>query len=1150
WELSVLYEAYLAGRESPLPELAVQYADYAVWQREQLAGEVLDRQLAYWKERLAGAPELLELPTDHPRPAVQTYRGASVPVELSPELLERLQALGRSEGATLYMTLLGAFQVLLSKYSGSEDVVVGSPTAGRTRAEVEELIGFFVNTLVLRTDLSGDPSFRETLRRVREATLGAYAHQELPFEKLVAELQPERSLSHAPLFQVMFTLQNAGGGGGALPGLSVSGVGEVREIAKFDLSLTLSANAQGLRGGLTYSTDLFERGTVARMLGHLERVLEQVAADADVRLSQLDLLGEAERALVLEEWNRTAAGGPANRRVHELFAEQAARTPTAVAVRFEGAELTYAELDAHANRLAHYLRALGVGPEVRVGLCVERSPEMVVSILAVLKAGGAYVPLDPGYPAERLAFMLQDAAVPVLLTHSTLEPRLPAHVARVVLLDVEGSAIAREPAHAPESGVAAQNLAYVIYTSGSTGRPKGAAIPHGGLARYLAWAGAEYGFEMGRGAPVHSSLSFDLTVTSLFVPLLAGEAVVLAPDEGAEALAAVLRSSGPFGFVKITPAHLSLLLEQLAPGEAARATGRFVVGGESLPGEVVARWSEVAPEVLITNEYGPTETVVGCCIHTLRTREATAGAVPIGRPSPGTALYALDGRMSPCPIGVPGELYVGGEQLGRGYLKRPGLTAERFVPDPFSAEPGARMYRTGDLVRWRSDGKLEYLGRLDEQVKIRGFRIELGEIEAALRQAPGVADCTVVVREDETGDRRLVAYVVGEAEAVEADALRDRLRQSLPEYMVPAAFVALERLPLTANGKLDRKALPAPEGDAYARRSYEAPLGEVEAALAEIWAEVLGVDRVGRWDHFFELGGHSLLAIKLIGRMRRAGLHTDVRVLFTTPVLAELALALGGASTEVEVPANRIPEGSGSITPEMLPLVELSQAEVDRIVAGVPGGAANVQDIYPLAPLQEGILFHHLLSQEGDPYLLPNVAEFDTRAGLEQYLAALQAVIDRHDILRTAVAWEGLREPVQVVWRHAPLLVEEVQLDAEAEDAAEQLWGRYNPRQYRMDLTRAPLLQACIAEDRARGRWLLLMLKHHVTGDHESVEVLREEISAHLLGRESQLPAPLPFRGYVAQARLGVSREEHERFFRELLEDVEEPTAPYGLLDV
>ncbi|HEV3049034.1 MAG TPA: condensation domain-containing protein, partial [Longimicrobium sp.] len=481
-ELAALYEAYREGRESPLPELAVQYADYAVWEREQLSGEVLDRQLAYWRERLAGAPELLELPTDHPRPPVQTFRGAAVPVELSLELLVRLQALGRSEGATLYMTLLGAFQVLLSKYAGGADVVVGSPIAGRTRREVEELIGFFVNTLVLRTDLSGDPSFREVLRRAREATLGAYEHQDVPFEKLVAELQPERSLSHAPLFQVMFALQNAGGGGAALAGLEVSGAGAAMEIAKFDLSLELAATPQGLRGALNYSTDLFERGTVERMLDHLARVLEQIAADADVRLSQLELLSEPERALVLEEWNRTEAEYPADGYIHELFEAQAARAPDAVAVEFEGETLSYGALNERANRLAHHLTGVGVGPEVRVGICLERGPEMIVSVLAVLKAGGAYVPLDPAYPAERLAFVMADAAVPVLVTQESLRAALPAgDGVAVVSVDGDGARIAAEGAENPERGVSPDHMAYVIYTSGSTGTPKGVGAEHRGV---------------------------------------------------------------------------------------------------------------------------------------------------------------------------------------------------------------------------------------------------------------------------------------------------------------------------------------------------------------------------------------------------------------------------------------------------------------------------------------------------------------------------------------------------------------------------------------------------------------------------------------------------------------------------------------------
>ncbi|HEX8695142.1 MAG TPA: non-ribosomal peptide synthase/polyketide synthase, partial [Longimicrobium sp.] len=1147
-ELSSLYAAYREGRESPLPELAVQYADYAVWQREQLEGEVLDRQLSYWKEQLSGAPELLELPTDRSRPTVRTYQGATVPVSFSPELLERLQALGRSEGATLYMTLLSAFQVLLSKYGGGEDIVVGSPVAGRTRREVEELIGFFVNTLVLRTDLSGDPSFRETLRRVRDVTLGAYENQEVPFERLVEELKPERSLSHSPVFQVMFTLQNAGGGGGGapLPGLTVGGVGAQLESAKFDLSLTLGATAHGLRGGLNYSTDLFEPGTIERMVGHLERVLEQVASDADVRLSQLELLDEAERALVLEEWNRTAAEFPADRCIHELFEAQAARTPGAVAVAFEGDSLAYRDLNEAANRLAHHLIRRGVGPEVRVGICLERSLEMVIAIVAVLKAGGAYVPLDPGYPPERLAYMLEDSGVAVLLIQERLRGILPASTVPTLAVDAAWDLVARESAENLAPAVTPSNVAYVIYTSGSTGRPKGVMNQHRGVVNRLWWMQAEYGIGAGDVVLQKTPFSFDVSVWEFFWPLQQGATLVMARPDGHRDplyLQEVIERRG-VTTLHFVPSMLQPFVEAVEAGRCG-SLRRVICSGEALPPALVRRfYDRFAGPVVLTNLYGPTEAAVDVSCWACA-REDAADVVPIGRPVWNTRLYVLDAALKPVPVGVPGELYIGGVQVARGYLGRSAMTAERFVPDPFSAQGGARLYRTGDRARWRADGAIEYLGRLDFQVKVRGFRIELGEIEGVLRRSEGVVDCVVMARAD-AGEQRLVAYVVG---GVDAGVLREHLRRELPDYMVPAVYVVLERLPLTANGKLDRKALPAPEGDANARRSYEAPRGEVEAALAEIWAEVLGVGQVGRWDHFFELGGHSLLAIKLIERMRRSGLYTDVRALFTAPVLAELAQAVGRVSSDIEVPANGIPEGCGAITPEMLTLVELSQPEIDRIVGLVPGGAANVQDIYPLAPLQEGIHFHHLLSQEGDPYLTPMVTEFDTRARLEQYLGALQAVIDRHDILRTAVAWEGLREPVQVVWRNAPLPVEEVELEA-GDTPEQQLWRRYNPRHYRMDLTRAPLRRACIAEDRARGRWLLLMLMHHLTSDHESLEVQREEIAAHLLGRESELPAPLPFRNYVAQARLGVSREEHERFFHGMLGDVEEPTAPYGLLDV
>ncbi|HEU4559040.1 MAG TPA: amino acid adenylation domain-containing protein, partial [Longimicrobium sp.] len=824
-ELSTLYTAYRDGGESPLAELAVQYADYAVWQREQLAGEVLDRQLSYWTEQLAGAPELLELPTDHPRPPVQTYRGATVPVEVSLELLERLQALGRSEGATLYMTLLGAFQVLLGKYAGSDDVVVGSPIAGRTRREVEELIGFFVNTLVLRTDFSGDPGFREVLRRVREVTLGAYEHQELPFEKMVAELQPERSLSRSPLFQVMFTLENAeGGGDDDLSGLKVGGAGAAMEIAKFDLSLTLVATPQGLRGGLNYNTDLFERGTIERMLGHLARVLEQVAADADVRLSRLELLGEAERALVLEEWNRTAAEVPADLCIHQLFETQADRTPGAVAVVFEGAELTYAELDARASRLANYLRRRGVGPEVRVGICLERSLELVVSVLAVLKAGGAYVPLDPGYPAERLAYMLADAGASVLLTQDGLRSALPPRPgAQVVSVDGEWAEIATESAERPESGAGSRSLAYVIYTSGSTGRPKGVAVEHGAAAAHLAGFARE--LEIGAADRVlhFASFGFDVAFEQLFLPLLAGAGLVLRgadPWPPAEWPSRV-REAG-VTVANLPPAYWQEV-SATAGGSALPDLRLLIVGADAMPTAAVRRWrTGVESPARLLNAYGPTEAVITATTFPLPGDYPGGYAgpvVPIGRGLPGRTGLVLDGSARPVPVGVPGELYLGGAQVARGYMGRPELTAERFVPDPFSGEPGARLYRTGDRARWRADGMLEYLGRLDVQVKIRGFRIEPGEVEAALRRNPGVTDCVVMAREDVPGDRRLVAYVVG---GVETEALRAHLRQSLPEHMVPGAFVVLERLPLTPNGKLDRKALPAPDL-ASAEETYVAP---------------------------------------------------------------------------------------------------------------------------------------------------------------------------------------------------------------------------------------------------------------------------------------------------------------------------------------
>ncbi|HEV3051742.1 MAG TPA: condensation domain-containing protein, partial [Longimicrobium sp.] len=629
------------------------------------------------------------------------------------------------------------------------------------------------------------------------------------------------------------------------------------------------------------------------------------------------------------------------------------------------------------------------------------------------------------------------------------------------------------------------------------------------------------------------------------LPLTSGGTVRLVDRERVLDVPALVEEIADATLVHAVPALMRQLVQAERETPRLARLRRAFVGGDRVPADLLAEMRDVLPNAETHVLYGPTEGTILASTHLVPEAGMVEGH-PIGRPLGNVRLYVCDVLGSPQPAGVPGELLIGGAGVARGYLGRAGLTAERFVPDSFSGEPGARLYRTGDRVRWSARGELEFLGRTDFQVKVRGFRIELGEIEAVLRQVPGVTDCVVVAREDVPGDRRLVAYVVG---GVEADELREHLRGSLPEYMVPAAFVVLEALPLTPNGKLDRKALPAPEY-ASAEESYVAPRTPVEEVLAGIWAEVLRVERVGVHDNFFALGGHSLLAVTLVERMRRRGVRADIRALFLTPTVAELAAAVEGTGSEVQVPPNRIPAGCRAITPEMLPLVDLTQGEIDRIVAGVPGGAENVQDIYPLAPLQEGILFHHLLTPESDPYLLPQPFAFDSREQLDAYLAALRAAVARHDILRTSVVWEELSEPVQVVWRHAPLSVEEVEVDPAAGDAARHLYERIDPLHQRVDLNRAPLLRARVGREAVAGRWGLLLLLHHMASDHTTADVLRAEMEAHLDGRADQLPAPLPFRNYVAQARLGVSRAEHEAFFRELLGDIDEPTAPFGLREV
>jgi amino acid adenylation domain-containing protein len=893
-EMAALYEAFAAGRPSPLPEPPIQYADFALWQRERLQGERLEESLAWWRERLAGlAP--LEIPADRPRPPVQTYRGARRRLSLSAATAGRLQELGRGEGATPFMVLLALWDVLLFRYSGQTDLAVGSPVANRDRSEIEGVVGFFVNTVVLRTGLAGRPGFRELLGRVRETTLGAYAHGEIPFERLVERLQPERLRDRNPFFQVMCTLQNQPWPELRLGDLRLTPLELDTGIAKFDLTLTWIERAGAFEGVLEHSTDLFDGATAQRLLRHYLALARAALEEPERPVADLPLLGETELRQILVDWNRTAADYPREATVYELFHAQAQRTPDAPAIGLGGGSLTYRELDRRARALASHLRRLGVGPEVRAALCLERSPDLVVAMTAVLAAGGAYVPLDPAQPPERLAYMIEDAEVAAVLVNEALAPALPEGLAEqgvaVVRLDRIGEpeGAAARPGHPP----APESLAYVMYTSGSTGHPKGVSVTHRAILRLV--IGTDY-VRLGPGDRIlHiSNTAFDAATFEIWGALLNGGRVELLDRDAVfspHLLAAELREK------RISSLFLTTALFQQIVREVpdAFAPVRDVLfGGEACDPARVRQALAAGPQRLL-HVYGPTEGTTFTTWHLVESVPEGAVTVPIGRPLANTRVYLLDAGRQPVPAGVPGELYAGGDGLARGYLGRPALTAERFVPDPCPGEAGGRLYRTGDLARWRPDGAIEFLGRIDQQVKIRGFRIEPGEIEAALLEHPAVALCAVLPREDRPGDRRLVAYV-SPAVAPVAE-LRSFLSAKLPSYMVPAAFVALAGLPLNANGKVDRRALArleAPEDEALAGPGeYVEPRTPVEQLLAGIYADLLGVERVGAHDSFFTLGGHSLQGMRLMAQVRDAfGVDLKVRHLFESPTVAGMAVAI------------------------------------------------------------------------------------------------------------------------------------------------------------------------------------------------------------------------------------------------------------------
>jgi amino acid adenylation domain-containing protein len=1094
-EVGRLYQAYSEGRPSPLEELLVQYADYARWQRGWFEGERLERQLSYWKEKLKGAPHALKLPTDRPRPPVKTYRGARRTLRLSEDLSRRLKEISRGRGATLFMTLLAAFKVLLARHSGQEDLLVGVPIAGRTHKEVEGLIGFFVNTLVMRGDLSEGPGFGEFLEQVRETALGAYTHQDLPFEKLVEDLQPERDRSHSPLFQVTFQLLNTPPAGllqqspNSSPGtqrhgLHLEQVGRGNGTALFDLSLTVIENKQGLYGGVVYDLDLFENETVGRLLRRFESLLVGIAADPDRSVWELPLLSDTERNQFLIGFNDTKTDYPSESSVHQLFEAWADSTPDSVALIFDlDRHLSYGTLNTRANQLARFLIGSGVEPESRVGVMIGRSPEMVIALLGVLKAGAAYLPLDPSYPAERLAYMLEDSSVSLLLFQERLQDVLPEQRCEELSLDAQWERISAEPGSNPAVPVSPDNLAYVIYTSGSSGTPKGVCVPHRGVVRlvsrqsYARFSAEEVFLQL---API----SFDASTFEIWGSLLHGGRLVLAPD-GRASLEEIAKAIEDH---QVTTLWLTAgLFHEMADRQlgALCRLRRLLAGGDRLEASRARRVLERKGGCELINGYGPTENTTFTTCHRMKGGTEVGESVPIGRPIGNTSVYILGARMEPVGVGVSGEIYTGGEGLARGYAGRPEMTAGKFVPDPFGGEEGKRLYRTGDLGRYREGGEIEFLGRVDRQVKIRGYRIEPGEIEEVMKRHPSVKEAVVEAREDEPGEKRLVAYVVSTMDRQEDEELggawitelKRYLREKLPEYMAPAAIMELEKLPLTANGKVDRKTLPAPMVNGAAGKVEEART-PIEEILAGIWAEVLRLDRVGVNQDFFELGGHSLLATQVVSRIGEAlGAEVELRAIFESPTVAGLAKA-----------------------------VEMARG----LGAGrSPIGQATRQGDAPLSYAQRRLWFINQLDLDSSAYNIPSAVKLNGELKTPALEQSLGEVVRRHEALRTSFLIQG-HEPVQRIAEAAPMPLPIIDLSGLEPNVCRrtlQQLGKESSRRP-FNLATGPLLRVELLRLNDESH-IVLQTMHHIVSDGWSMRVLTGEVKclygAYALGESSPL---------------------------------------------
>ncbi|MCF2829950.1 amino acid adenylation domain-containing protein [Pseudoalteromonas sp. DL2-H6] len=1155
------YKTRLQGKSSTLPEPSIQYLDYAQWQRNWFAEGALEQQLDYWQQQLEGIPAVHGLPLDYPRPAQSGHEGARHAIQLGNDIILPLQQLAQQYQCSLFVVLQTLYAVLLARHGDNKDIVMGTPVANRSHSELNDTLGCFVNTLVLRSKINTQESFSELLERNKKLHQQALAHADVPFECVVEKLNPQRSAGYSPIFQLLITLEKGEESALTLPGVAMTLRQSAHKHAQFELMLNMCLSSKGLHCEFEYNTALFKAETIERLAQRWSMLLQELNGKVEQPIASIPLLPASEHALLQQWLNGRNQAFDSELCVHQVFERTAAQQPDAVAVVFEQSSLTYQALNEQANQLARWLIGEGVTPGSTVALALERSLDMVVAIYAVVKAGAAYLPIDPAQPLQRQLDILQDAESKAILTQSAFVQNYSTLNVTCVDLQTERpfadkathNLADNEVAYAPEQ------LAYVIYTSGSTGKPKGVLCHHAGLHNRIDWMQREYSLSQKDVVLQKTPYTFDVSVWEFFWPLMTGATLVVARPEGHKdpLYLQQLIQQHQISSLHFVPSMLSLFLSSANIGEC-NSLRQVFCSGEALSADIQQAFFAQTENTELHNLYGPTEAAIDVTYWACE-RDSKDALVPIGRAIQNTELMIVDEQLNPVPVGVSGELLLGGMGVAYGYLNRAELTAEKFIPHPF--KPQQTLYRTGDIVRCLDQGVLEYMGRSDHQVKLRGLRIELGEIEAAINDIANLKDAVVVLYEkkldektlqqNSPNDQRLVAYFTSD-QVIEPSAIKQTLAQSLPEYMIPAAYMKLDAIPLTANGKVDRKALPEPDDTSVERSVYAAPEGEVEELLAKIWVELLSTETISRHDNFFNLGGHSLLITQCILKLNAAGLTTDVAQVFSTPVLCELAATIKTQSipATIDVPANRITPECTVITPEDLPMVALSQEHIDLLIASIPGGVSNIQDIYPLTPMQEGILFHHQLDEEADPYITTLLYRLADKSSLTLLSDLLESALLRHDVLRTSIHWQHLPQPVQVVWRDAQLPIEYQQLP-ESTDLNQWIEQQKDTGLYHMNLQVAPLVQLQIFECRSEA--VVKLHIHHLIHDNLSLQQLEEDMMALLMqhkeGTRIEREASAPFRNFVAHALNESASQHHQDYFNTQLKDVEEVTAPFGLAD-